>query len=147
MKLLLESESVSKALRLATAAHKGQVDKAGIDYIKHPIAVAESLDTEDEQITALLHDTVEDTEVTLEDLKSEGFSDTVLHAVYCLTHKKDESRGTYLLRVAENPLAVKVKLADLAHNSDLSRLPSPTAKDFARAERYAKETAFLKAHI
>lgn len=147
MKLLLESENVSKALRLATAAHKGQVDKAGVDYIRHPIAVAESLDTEDEQIAALLHDTVEDTEVTLEDLKSEGFSDTVLHAVYCLTHKKDEPREAYLQRVAENPLAVKVKLADLAHNSDLSRLPSPAAKDFARAERYAKETAFLKAHI
>lgn len=147
MKLLLESENVSKALRLATAAHKGQVDKAGVDYIKHPIAVAEFLDTEDEQTAALLHDTVEDTEVTLENLKAEGFSDTALHAVYCLTHKKDESRETYLQRVAENPLAVKVKLADLAHNSDLSRLPAPTEKDFARAERYAKEIAFLRAHI
>lgn len=147
MKLLLESESVSKALRLATAAHKGQVDKAGSDYIKHPITVAEFLDTEDEQTAALLHDTVEDTEVTFEDLKAEGFSGTVLHAVYCLTHKKGEAREAYLQRVAENPLAVKIKLADLAHNSDLSRLPAPTEKDFSRAERYAKEIAFLKAHI
>lgn len=144
---MLKSESVSKALRIATAAHKGQVDKAGVDYIRHPISVAESLDTEDEQITALLHDIIEDTEITLEDLKFEGFSDTVLHAVYCLTHKKGEHRETYLQRVIEDQLAVKVKLADLAHNSNLSRLPFPTAKDFARIERYAKEGAFLKAHI
>lgn len=132
---------------MATAAHKGQVDKAGVDYIRHPITVAESLNTEDEQIVALLHDIVEDTEVTLADLRSEGFSETVLQAIYCLTHKENEPRDTYLRRVAQNPLAVKVKLADLAHNSDLNRLLSPTAKDFARAERYAKEATFLKSYI
>ena len=147
MKLLLGSESVSRALRLATAAHNGQVDKAGADYIKHPIAVAEVLDTEEEQTAALLHDTVEDTGVTLDRLRAEGFSSAVVTAVECLTHRNSEPRETYLQRVAENPLAVKVKLADLAHNSDLSRLSAPTEKDYVRAERYAKETAFLKAHI
>ena len=147
MKLLLESESVSKALQLATVAHKGQIDKAGADYIKHPIAVAESLGTEDEQTAALLHDTVEDTEVTLDDLKSEGFSFAVLKAVDCLTRRDHEPRDTYLQRVAEDPLAVKVKLADLAHNSDLSRLSVPTERDYARAKRYAKEMAFLEARI
>lgn len=147
LKLLLESESVLKALRLATAAHSGQVDKAGADYIKHSIAVAEALDTEEEQTAALLHDTIEDTEVTLDRLKAEGFSSVVVVAVERLTHRNGESRETYLQRVVENPLAVKVKLADLAHNSDLSRLSVPTEKDYARAERYAKETAFLKAHI
>lgn len=147
MKLLLESESVSKALRLAAAAHKGQVDKAGKDYIGHPIAVAESLDTEEEQTAALLHDTVEDTEVTLEGLKAEGFSAAVVRAVECLTQRNGEPREAYLLRVAANPLAIKVKLADLAHNSDLSRLSAPAEKDYARAERYAKEAAFLKAHV
>ena len=131
MRLLLESESVSKALGLAAAAHKGQVDKAGEDYIKHPIAVAERLDI------------VEDTPVTLEDLANAGFSGRVLHAVCCLTHKYGETREAYISRIAEDPLAVRVKLADLAHNSDLSRMPAPSAKDYARAERYAKEAAFL----
>ena len=143
MRLLLESESGSKALGLAAAAHKGQVDKAGEDYIKHPIAVAERLDTEDEQTAALLHDIVEDTPVTLEDLANAGFSGRVLHAVCCLTHKYGETREAYISRIAEDPLAVRVKLADLAHNSDLSRMPAPSAKDYARAERYAKEAAFL----
>ena len=140
MRLLLESESVSKAQGLAAAAHKGQVDKAGEDYIKHPIAVAEQLYTEDEQTAALLHDIVED---TLEDLANAGFSGRVLHVVCCLTHKYGETREAYISRIAEDPLAVRVKLADLAHNSDLSRMPAPSAKDYARAERYAKEAAFL----
>lgn len=143
MRLLLESEIVSKALRLATAAHSGQVDKAGVDYIRHPIAVAESLNTEEEQTAALLHDVVEDTTLTLEDLKREGFSDRVLDAVQHLTHGKNESREAYLRRVKENPLAVRIKLADLAHNSDLSRIKCPTEKDVARVERYKKEAAFL----
>lgn len=144
MKLLLESESVSKALRLATAAHKGQVDKAGQDYIKHPIAVAEQLETAEEQTAALLHDTIEDTYVTIEDLRNEGFSDNVLQAVCALTHEDWEPRDTYLQRVAKNPLAIKVKLADLTHNSDLTRIPAPTARDFARVEKYKKEMQFLK---
>lgn len=151
MKLLLESESVSKALRLATAAHSGQVDKAGENYIKHPIAVAQTVNTAEAQTVALLHDIVEDTPVTFEELKAEGFSDAVLHAVYCLTHQEGEARDIYISRIAENPLATTVKLADLAHNSDLSRIPAPTEKDFARAERYAREIDFLKqarkAHI
>lgn len=144
MKLLIELESVSKALRLATAAHKGQTDKGGADYIKHPIAVAECFDDEEGQIVALLHDTIEDTEVTIENLRAEGFSDAILNAVYCLTQKKDESRNDYLQRVTENSLAAKVKIADLAHNSDLSRITSPTQKDFARVEKYTKEVTFLK---
>lgn len=144
MGLLLESESVSNALQIATAAHSGQVDKAGADYIKHPIAVAEQLETEEEQTVALLHDVVEDTAVTLEDLESCGFSDSVLHAVDCLTHKEGEPRDAYLQRVSKNPLAVKVKLADLKHNSDLSRISEPTEKDFQRAERYKTEIAFLR---
>lgn len=143
MKLLLASESVSKALRLATAAHSGQVDKAGEAYIRHPVAVAEMLDSEQEQTAALLHDVVEDTVVTLDDLEREGFSDAVLRAVRCLTHEKGEPREAYLRRVAEDPLATKVKLADLAHNSDLRRLRAPTGRDRARAERYAREIAFL----
>lgn len=133
-----------KALRLATAAHSGQVDKAGVDYIKHPITVAEALDTEVAQTVALLHDVIEDTDITLEDLKRESFSDSVIHAILCLTRRTDESREVYISRIAENPLATTVKLADLAHNSDLSRLPKPTESDYTRVARYAKEINFLK---
>ena len=147
MKLLLESDSVSNALSVATAAHFGQIDKAGADYIRHPIAVAEQLDTEEEQTVALLHDVLEDTFVTLEDLRHEGFSESVLAAVYCLTQQEGEPREDYLRRVAQNPIAVKVKLADLRHNSDLSRIPEPGEKDYARAERYKKEMAFLQSKI
>ena len=107
------------------------------------IAEAEHADMEVVALAALLHDVVEDTPVTLEDLANAGFSGRVLHAVCCLTHKYGETREAYISRIAEDPLAVRVKLADLAHNSDLSRMPAPSAKDYARAERYAKEAAFL----
>lgn len=147
MKLLLDSESVSKALQLATQAHKGQVDKAGKDYILHPVAVAASLQAAEAQTAALLHDTVEDTPVTLDDLRTAGFSDAVVDAVDHLTHCPGISRQEYLQRITENSLAIQVKLADLAHNSDISRIPSPTEKDLARVQRYAKEIEFLKAFL
>lgn len=147
MKLLRESKSVVSALELATAAHRGQVDKAGRDYINHPITVAESLNTEEEQTVALLHDVVEDTDITLDDLRGRGFSDSIVAAVDCLTHRSGEPRDTYLRRIAENPLAVTVKLADLTHNSDLSRLANPTEKDLARAARYKREMEYLRSPV
>lgn len=143
MKLLRESKSVAAALELATAAHRGQVDKAWCDYINHPITVAEMLGTEEEQTAALLHDVVEDTDITLDDLKKCGFSDSVVAAVDCLTHRSGESRKDYLRRIGENPLAVRVKLADLTHNSDLSRIASPTEKDLARTAKYQREMEWL----
>lgn len=144
MKLLIELENVLKALRLAAAAHSGQVDKAGEDYIKHPIAVAGLVDTEELQIVALLHDVVEDTSVTFDDLKREGFDDNVISAVDHLTHRENESREGYLSRVLENPLAATVKLADLMHNSDLGRIKNPTEKDLLRTRRYKREIDFLR---
>lgn len=144
MELLRESKNVVSALELATAAHHGQVDKAGVDYINHPIKVAESLNTEEEQTVALLHDVVEDTEITLDDLRGRGFSDSVVKAVDCLTRRRGEPRDAYLQRIAGNPLAVVVKLADLTHNFDLSRIANPTQKDFARTAKYKKEIAFLR---
>ena len=148
MRLLTESESVLKALRLATAAHSGQVDKAGEDYIKHPITVAESVSTEEAQTAALLHDVVEDTGLTLDDLRQAGFSEGILCAVDALTHREGESREAYITRLAKKPLAVTVKLADLRHNSDLSRLTSPTETDYMRVARYKGEIELLqRAHI
>ncbi len=143
MKLLLEFPNVSKAYQLALAAHKGQVDKGGKPYINHPVMVAKSVCTEAEQTVALLHDIIEDTDMTLDDLRAEGFSEQVIEAVDCITKRNKEPLNQYLHRVKGNCLATSVKLADLAHNSDLSRISHPTETDYARTERYKKAIVFL----
>ena len=139
-----DSPQVQQAYELAAKAHAGQVDKAGKDYIFHPLTVASFVTTDDEKTVALLHDVVEDTPVTLQNLSEAGFSDAVVHAVDCVTKREDESLEQYLLRVKSDVLATTVKLADLRHNCDLSRIPRPCEKDFARVERYRAEIAFLK---
>lgn len=135
---------IGKALEVAVRAHAGQKDKGGYDYVLHPITVALHVRTEDEKVVALLHDAVEDTDVTLEDLRELGFSETIVSAVDALTQRNGEARVDYLRRVKENPLATAVKIADLNHNSDISRIPSPEEKDFARIEKYAAEIEFLQ---
>ncbi len=140
-----EARMIEKASAIAQRAHQDQKDKAGMDYILHPLAVSRLCKGgADAVISALLHDVVEDTGITMDDLKQEGFSKNVICAVDALTRRAGEDRDAYLKRVAENPVAVQVKLADLAHNSDLSRFPSPSEKDLARAEKYRKEIAFLE---
>lgn len=104
---------LNKALDIAYKAHLGQTDKAGAPYILHPMRVAMHCETEEEKIVALLHDVVEDTSVTFEELKAEGFSDEVLTALKCLTRTEDEEYETFIRRVATNPLAIKVKIQDL----------------------------------
>lgn len=113
---------LNKALDIAYKAHLGQTDKAGAPYILHPMRVAMHCETEEEKIVALLHDVVEDTSVTFEELKSEGFSDEVLTALKCLTRTEDEEYETFIRCVATNPLAIKVKIQDLKDNMDVSRL-------------------------
>ena len=140
----MEQDMVKLALEIATRAHEGQVDKAGIAYIHHPIAVAAEVHSPEEKMTAYLHDVVEDTSVTLEDLREAGFSGEVLNAVNCLTHREGEPREEYLKRVKGNPLATTVKLADLKHNSDISRIPAPTEKDYQRREKYLREMEYLR---
>jgi (p)ppGpp synthase/HD superfamily hydrolase len=134
---------LSSALQVATQAHAGQVDKGGKPYIRHPLAVSALVDTEQEKIVALLHDVVEDTAVTLENLRSFGFSEDILTAVDCITKRQGEPLESYLQRVKSNPLATAVKTADLSHNSDISRIPNPTQKDVARLERYKQAAAYL----
>ncbi len=134
---------VALALEVARKAHAGQKDKSGADYILHPIAVAAKVDTPEEKMAAYLHDVVEDTDVTLEDLKALGFPAEVVEAVDCLTKRDGLPLADYLYRVKTNPLARRVKLADLSHNSDISRIPDPKEKDFRRVERYHRETAYL----
>ena len=117
------------ALSIATEAHRGQFDKAGIDYIEHPIFVASQVDPEEEKAVALLHDVIEDSSVTAEELLNAGLPETVVTAVQILSKKKGQDYQTYLKTVKSNPLARAVKLADLKHNSDLSRLETITDKD------------------
>ena len=131
------------ALSIATEAHKGQFDKAGGDYVEHPIYVASQVDTEEEKAVALLHDVIEDSPFTAEELLLAGLLETVVTAVPILSKKKGQDYQTYLENVKSNPLARVVKLADLKHNSDLSRLSSVTDKDFERLEKYKKAIDYL----
>ena len=127
---------LEKAKMLAEKAHQGQVDKGGHPYILHPVRVAENCKGEKEKVIALLHDVLEDSTYTREDLKKEGFSEDILEGLVCLTHRAGEAYMEYIERICQNPLAVKVKYADLQDNMDLSRIPNPTEKDFIRLEKY-----------
>ena len=138
-------ESVRIAKEIAIEAHKGQVDKGGNDYILHLQAVADQLTTESQKVVAWLHDTVEDTNVTLGYLEAFGFGDEVINAIDAITKRKGESRKEYINRVSNNPLATIVKIADLKNNSDLSRINNRpvTNEDINRSKRYKKEMKWL----
>ena len=132
-----------KAMRICYAAHEGQVDKSGVPYVFHPLHLAEQMETEEEICTALLHDVVEDTKWTLAELEAEGFPASVLDAVRLLTREKDVSYMAYIERLSGNRIARKVKLADLEHNSDLTRLLEVTERDLKRQEKYFLAKEFL----
>ncbi len=132
-----------QALAIAKDAHKGQVDKAGVAYIQHPLFVASLVDGELAKTVALLHDVVEDSDWTLEDLRKEGLPEEVVQAVGILTKKRNEKYEEYILRVKQNSLARQVKLADLKHNSDLSRLANVTDRDRKRVAKYQKAIEYL----
>jgi (p)ppGpp synthase/HD superfamily hydrolase len=124
------------AFKLAEQAHKGQKDKAGNDYIHHPIYVAEQMETDVEKAVAYLHDVVEDTHITLSDLQDMGFPKEIVDAVDAVTKRSGEAYDDYIKRVVQNPIAKKVKIADMKHNSDISRFKSPTEEDRKRCNRY-----------
>ena len=139
----MKQSQSEKAYEIAKKAHLGQVDKAGEDYIKHPEKVASFVETDEEKAVAYLHDVIEDTELTLEDLHEYEFSKEVIEAVDIITKKKGEDYRSYLNSVKKNKLARAVKLADLRHNSDLTRLTKVTEKDIERKEKYQKAIQFL----
>lgn len=118
---MLYTELVNKAIDLAYSVHKEQRDKAGRPYILHPFTVAMKMDTEAETCAALLHDVVEDSAVTIDELR-EIFPPEVAEAVDVLTHKKGVSYEDYIREIRDNPIARKVKLADIEHNTDITRL-------------------------
>ncbi len=128
--------TIDDAIALATEAHRGQKDKAGKPYILHPLRLMLAMASEHERMAAVLHDVVEDSGVALEDLARRGYPREVVAAVDCLTRRKGEGYEAFIQRLKPNPLARKVKLADLADNMDLSRLPDPKPRDHQRLARY-----------
>ncbi len=140
---LEQMTTLEKAIAIAAEGHAGQTDKSGKPYILHPINVMLRGETLDEQIAGVLHDVVEDTPVSLDDLREAGFSDSIVVAVEALTKRDGETRMEAARRALVNPIARAVKLADNVENSDMSRIPNPTEKDFARLEEYKEVRALL----
>ena len=131
--------TLQRAIEIATEAHKGQYDKAGNDYIGHPLRVMEMGKTENEKIVGVLHDVVEDTDWTFEALAAEGFSEEVIAALRCVTKlSENENYDDFIERVKKNPLAVAVKINDLSDNMDIRRLPYLSDKDVKRLKKYLK---------
>lgn len=138
--------NLDTALSIAIQAHAGQKDKAGQPYILHPLRMMFHMDTEEEKITAVLHDVVEDTPWTLDDLRAAGFRDTVVTAIAAVSRHETESYEAFIKRLKPNPLAVRVKLADLNDNMDVRRLETITPKDLERLEKYHRAWKLLTAH-
>lgn len=140
---MLYTNLTKKAMKIAFTAHKEQVDKNGMPYIYHPIHVAEQMTDEATICVALLHDVIEDTDITIEMLAAEGFPDSVLTALQLLTHDEQVPYLTYVGEIKTNPIASVVKIADLKHNSDLTRLDRIDEKALARVEKYKKAIELL----
>ena len=137
------------AFQIAKKAHSKQVDKAGKDYILHPMKVASYMDTDTEKAVAYLHDVLEDTNVTEDELRN-MFPNEIVDGVITLTHRKDESYFEYTLSgegaIITSKLAKKIKVADLLHNLDITRIKEPTKQDYQRLEKYKKAILYLATH-
>jgi len=131
--------TLQRAIEIATEAHQGQLDKAGRDYIGHPLRVMEMGKSEEEKIVGVLHDVIEDSDWTFEKLAEEGFSDEVIAALKCVTKtSENENYDDFIDRIKKNPLAAAVKINDLTDNMDIRRLPYLSDKDVKRLKKYLK---------
>ena len=129
--------TLERAIEIATEAHRGQFDKAGNNYIDHPLRVMSAGKTLNEKIVGVLHDVVEDSNWTFEQLSNEGFSDEIIAALRCVTKlSEDEPYDEFIERVKKNNLAIAVKINDLSDNMDIRRLKEFTEKDFQRLQKY-----------
>ncbi|MBX4149158.1 HD domain-containing protein [Paenibacillus lautus] len=126
------------AISIALKAHKGQVDKGGNPYILHPLAVMNRVETIEEKIVAVLHDVVEDTEVTIDQLRETGFSEEILEAINLLTRAKEDSYEEFIDKTLKNRIARNVKIADIKENMNLSRIQDPSEQDYMRIEKYKR---------
>ncbi len=141
---MIYTDNTKKAMKLCFEAHKDQVDKSGMPYVFHPFHVAEQMKDEVTMIVALLHDVVEDTDYTLDDIAAMGFGQDVVEALTLMTHDKNVPYLDYVAKIKDNPVARAVKLADLAHNSDPTRLDVIDEKAKERLDKYQKAIAILK---
>ena len=136
--------TLAKAIAIAAQAHQEQLDKAGAPYILHPLRMMLRMSSETEMTAAILHDVVEDTAWTLDQLRQAGFSAEVVQAVECLTHRDQETYEAFITRVRTNTVASKVKLADLEDNMDMRRLSTLTDKDTQRLHKYHRAWLALR---
>ena len=141
---MIYTPKTKMALKLCFEAHKEQVDKSGMPYVFHPFHLAEQMNTEETTIVALLHDLVEDTDYTIEDLVDMGFDKSITDAIALMTHADNVAYMDYVRAIKDNPIAKAVKLADLKHNSDLTRLDTIDEKALSRREKYLKAIAILQ---
>ena len=140
--------NLERAIEIAQEAHKGVKDRGGHDYINHPIRVMHAMSNDQEKIVAILHDVVEDSDWTFDRLKEEGFEDSVIQSLRCVTkYSEEEDYQEFIKRAATNKIATKVKMADIEDNLDLSRLGTLTEKDLTRIEKYKKALKYLKALV
>lgn len=138
------SELLERVAEFSKKAHEGQFDKGGHPYYLHPQCVANMGTTEDEKIVGYLHDVIEDTKYTIDDIKALGVNDRCIEAIKCLTHDKSVPYDEYVTNIKKCELARKVKMNDLKNNMDISRLKIVTPKDLERVEKYKKSYAFLE---
>lgn len=141
---MIYTEMTKMVLKLCFEAHKEQIDKSGMPYVFHPFHLAEQMQDEESTIVALLHDVIEDTDYTLDDLRKMGFGDSVLAAINLMTHEDGVPYMDYVKKIKANPIAKTVKLADLRHNSDMTRLEVVTPRDQERAEKYLAAIKLLE---
>ena len=140
---MIYTSLTKKALKLCFSAHKDQVDKTDMPYVFHPFHLAEQMDDEISTVCALLHDVVEDTPLTFDDLLGMGFPKEVIEVLKLLTHEDGVPYMDYVKKIATNPTAKKVKIADLNHNSDLTRMDEVGEKDLKRKEKYSQALEIL----
>jgi len=141
---MIYTEMTKRALSLCFEAHKDQKDKSGLPYVFHPFHLAEQMEDEETTVVALLHDVIEDTEYTIEDLQKVGFSQRVISAIALMTHDPQVPYMEYVRAIKSNPIARAVKLADLRHNSDMTRLDIITQRDEERAQKYLDAIVVLE---
>lgn len=142
-----EQGLLKEAIALAHRAHEGQVDKGGHPYIGHPLRVMAAVEDGETKIVAVLHDAIEDSDLSLADLTAAEFPPRITQALDAITKRAGEDYEAYLQRVMANPLALGVKIADMEDNCDLSRISQPTAKDYARLAKYQGILPRLKAAL
>lgn len=140
---MIYTKMTKLALKICFEAHKDQLDKSGLPYVFHPFHLAEQMTDEETCAVALLHDVVEDTDITLGDLEKLGFGEKILEAISLMTHREGVDYMDYVAKIKTNPIARAVKLADLRHNSDMTRLDTVTDWDIKRAEKYKKAILLL----